>query len=152
MHFLIFLNLGVKCFFGHNFGSRHARRSSKGSNDAGDHLVSNKKFESKFRPIGLASKARQILSKKQKRPTFRAPPGEPLTQIKIKKKIEPRRLAASVEGLDNSLAIAASELSPKKHAPIYWLARSLKGWTAGPRYIRGCCLMLKRRYGFRAGA
>jgi len=29
MHFLIFLNLGVKRFLGHNFGSRHARRSSK---------------------------------------------------------------------------------------------------------------------------
>jgi len=24
--------------------------------------------------------------------------------------------------------------------------------TAGPRYIRGCCLMLERRCGFRAGA
>jgi len=24
--------------------------------------------------------------------------------------------------------------------------------TAGPRYIRGCCLMLERRYGFCAGA
>jgi len=24
--------------------------------------------------------------------------------------------------------------------------------TVGPRYIRGCCLMLERRYGFRAGA
>jgi len=24
--------------------------------------------------------------------------------------------------------------------------------TAGPRYIRGCCLMLERRYGFRADA
>jgi len=23
---------------------------------------------------------------------------------------------------------------------------------ASPRYIRGCCLMLERRYGFRAGA
>jgi len=23
--------------------------------------------------------------------------------------------------------------------------------TAGPRYIRGSCLMLERRYGFRAG-
>jgi len=23
--------------------------------------------------------------------------------------------------------------------------------TAGPRYICGCCLMLERRYGFRAG-
>jgi len=29
-------------FLGHNFGSRHARRSSKGSIDAGDHLVSKK--------------------------------------------------------------------------------------------------------------
>jgi len=24
--------------------------------------------------------------------------------------------------------------------------------TAGPRYIRGCCLMLEHQYGFRAGA
>jgi len=29
-------------FLGHNFGSRHARRSSKGFIDAGDHLVSKK--------------------------------------------------------------------------------------------------------------
>jgi len=29
-------------FLGHNFGSKHARRSSKGSIDAGDHLVSKK--------------------------------------------------------------------------------------------------------------
>jgi len=31
-------------FLGHNFGSRHARRSIKGSNDAGDHLVFIKSF------------------------------------------------------------------------------------------------------------
>jgi len=37
MHFLI---LEVKCFLGHNFGSRHARKSIKGSIDGGDHLVS----------------------------------------------------------------------------------------------------------------
>jgi len=30
-------------FLGHNFGSRHARRSSKGSIDVGDHLVFKKK-------------------------------------------------------------------------------------------------------------
>jgi len=24
--------------------------------------------------------------------------------------------------------------------------------ATGPRYIRGCCLMLERQYGFRAGA
>jgi len=81
---------------GHNFGSRHARRSSKGSINAADHLVSKKslsqnfgpldwrpgpvklrqkkrrgrsssfqkKFEPKFWPIGLASRARQTSSKK----------------------------------------------------------------------------------------
>jgi len=30
---------GKTGFLGHNFGSKHARRSSKGSIDAGDHLV-----------------------------------------------------------------------------------------------------------------
>ena len=69
-----FLNLGVKCFLRHNFGSRHARRSSKGSIDAGDRLVSNKSLNQN---VFL---------------------------------IEPRRLAASVEGLNKSLAIAAGEL------------------------------------------
>jgi len=57
-------------FLGHNFGSRHARRSSKGSIDAKDHLVSKKKFEPKFWLIGLASRARQIWSKKQKHLPF----------------------------------------------------------------------------------
>jgi len=37
-----FSDLGVKCFLGHNFGSRHARRLIKGSIDAGDYLVSTK--------------------------------------------------------------------------------------------------------------
>ena len=40
MHFLQFFDFGVQRFFGHNFGSRHARRPIKGSIDAGDHLVS----------------------------------------------------------------------------------------------------------------
>jgi len=35
------------------------------------------------------------------------------------------RLAESVEGLNSSLALAASDLWPKKGAPICWLARSL---------------------------
>jgi len=34
-----------------------------------------------------------------------------------------------------------------------WLQHSVTVTsTAGPRYIRGCCLMLERQYGFRAGA
>ena len=64
-------------FWGHNFGARHDRRSSNGSIDAGDHLVSKKSLSQKNQNFFL---------------------------------IEPRRLAASVEGLNNSLAIAAGEL------------------------------------------
>jgi len=41
MRFLQFSDFGGKMFFlGHNFGSRHARSSSKGSIDAGDHVAS----------------------------------------------------------------------------------------------------------------
>jgi len=51
------------------------------------------------------------LVKKTKTPPLCEPlPGEPLTQIKIFFLIEPRNLAASVEGLNNSLATAAGEL------------------------------------------
>ena len=35
-------------FLGHNFGSRHARRSSKGSVDAGDHVVFRKRLCQNF--------------------------------------------------------------------------------------------------------
>ena len=73
---------GKMRFLGHNFGSRHARRSSKGSIDAGDHLISKKKFEPKFWPIGLASRVRQSWSKNPKTPICEPLPGEPLTQIK----------------------------------------------------------------------
>jgi len=97
-------------FLGHNFGSRHARRSSKGSIDAGDHLVSKKSLSQNFSPLdwrpGLVKVGQKI-----KTPPFSEPlPGIPLTQIKNSFLIEPRRLAASVEGLNNSLAVAAGEL------------------------------------------
>jgi len=96
-------------FLGHNFGSRHARRLSKGSIDAGDHLVSKKSLSQNFGPLDWRPGPVKF---GQKTPPLSEPrPGEPLT--KIKKKyflIEPRRLAASVEGLNNSLAIAAGVL------------------------------------------
>ena len=112
---------------GHNFGSRHARRSSKSSIDAGDYLVSRKSLIQNF-PHWIGVQGLSKLVKKTKTPPLSETlPGEPLTQIKKFFLIEPRRLAASVEGLNNSLAIAAGELQPKKHAPIYWRARSLKG-------------------------
>jgi len=41
--------------------------------------------------------------------------------------IETRRLAASVEGLNSSLATAAGELWPKNCRPLQWPARTLKG-------------------------
>ena len=73
-----FSEFGGKMFFlGHNFGSRHARRSSKGSIDAEDHLVSKKSLSQKNQNFFL---------------------------------IEPRRLAASVEGLNTYLAVSAGEL------------------------------------------
>jgi len=51
------------------------------------------------------------LVKKLKTPPLCEPlPGEPLTQIKKCFVIEPRRLAASIEGLNTSLAAAGGEL------------------------------------------
>jgi len=51
------------------------------------------------------------LVKKTKTPPLSEPlSGEPSTKIKIFFLNEPRRLAASVEGLNNSLATAAGEL------------------------------------------
>jgi len=38
-------------FLSHNFGSRHARRSSKGSIDAGDHLIFKKRLSQHFGPL-----------------------------------------------------------------------------------------------------
>jgi len=62
--------VGKMGFWGHNFGSRHARRSSKVFIDAGDYLVATKSFRENFCPIGLASRIRQIWSKKRKHTHF----------------------------------------------------------------------------------
>jgi len=70
-----------------------------------------KTFEPNFWSIGLASKARQNWSKNQKHPHFASlSQANPSPKSKMFFLIEPRRLAASVEGLNNSLAIAAGEL------------------------------------------
>jgi len=62
-------------FLSYNSGSRHARRSIKGSKDAEDHLVSTK-TEPNIWLIGLASKARQNWSKSQKHALFVTSPRE----------------------------------------------------------------------------
>ena len=98
-------------FLGHNFGFRHARRSSKGSIDAGGHLVSNKCLSQNFSPLDWRPGPVKVGQKTKTPPLCEPLPGEPLSQIKKFLFItEPRRLAASVEGLNNSLAIAAGEL------------------------------------------
>jgi len=96
--------------FGHNFGYRHARRSSKGSIDAGDHLASKKSSSQNFGPLDWRPGLSKLVIKTKTPPLCKPLPGEPLTQIKNFFLIEPRRLAASVEGLNNSLAISTGEL------------------------------------------
>jgi len=102
---------GKMGFLGHNFGSRHARRSSKGSIDAGDHLVSKKSLSQTFGPFDWRPGPVKVGQKTQITPTLRASPRR--TPHPNQKKfflMEPRSLAASVEGLNNSLSIAAGEL------------------------------------------
>ena len=60
-------------FLGHDFGSKHAKRSIKGSIDAADRLVSTKSLSQKSL-IGLAPRARQSCSKIQKHALFVASP------------------------------------------------------------------------------
>jgi len=101
---------GKMGFLGHNFGSRHARRPRKVSIDAGDYLVSIKSFSQNLGPLDWRPGPVRIGQKNENTPTLRARPKRTLTQIKKIVLIEPRRLAASVEGLNNILAIAAGEL------------------------------------------
>ena len=49
-----FSDIGGKIgFLDHNVGSRHARRSSKGSFDAEDHIVSQTSLSQNFGPLDL---------------------------------------------------------------------------------------------------
>ena len=97
-------------FLGHYFGSRHARRSSKGSIDAGDHLVSKKCLRENFGLLDWRPGPVKIGQKTKNTPTLRDSPRRTPHSNQKKFLIEPRRLAASVEGLNNHLAIAAGEL------------------------------------------
>jgi len=59
-------------FLGHNFGSRHARRLSKGSIDAGDHLVSTKSLSQNFCPLDWRPGPVKVGQKTKNTPTLRA--------------------------------------------------------------------------------
>jgi len=71
----------------------------------------------------------KVAKKMQNTPTCDVPPSKRQTKNKkIFFSMSTRRLAESEEGLNSSLALAAGDLWPKKGEPIYWLARSLKGF------------------------
>ena len=98
-------------FLGHNFGSRHARRSSKSSIHAGDHLVFKNSLSQNFGPWDWRPGPVKVGKKIENAPTLRASHRRtPHTNQKMFFLIEPRSLPASVEGLNNSLAIVAGEL------------------------------------------
>jgi len=61
-------------FLGHNFGSRHARRSSKGSIDAGDYLVYKKSFSQNFGLLDWRPGPVKLGQKNENAPNLRARP------------------------------------------------------------------------------
>ena len=84
----------------------------EGSVDAGDHVVSKKSLSQNFGLLDWRPGLVKVGQKKTKHPHF-ANLSQANPSPKSKKKIflwEPRRLAASLEGLNNTLAIAAGEL------------------------------------------
>ena len=75
MHFLQFSDFGGKMgFLGHNFGSRHARRSNKGSINAGDYLVFKNSLNQNFGPWDWRSGPVKVGQKNENAPTLRASP------------------------------------------------------------------------------
>jgi len=75
MHFLQFSDFGGKMgFLGHNIGSRHARRSNKGSINAGDHLVFKTSLSQNFGPWDWRPGPVKVGQKTESAPTLRASP------------------------------------------------------------------------------
>jgi len=65
---------GKMFFFSHNFGCRHARRSSKDSINVRDHLVSNKNLSQNFAPLDWRPGPVKVGQKNENVPTLRASP------------------------------------------------------------------------------
>jgi len=98
-------------FLGHNFGFRHARRSNKGSIDARYRVVSKNSLRQNFGPWYWRPGPVKFGQKTENTPTLRAHPRRtPNPNQKIFFLIKPRRLSASVEGLNTYLAVADGEL------------------------------------------
>ena len=75
--------------------------------NAGDHLVFTKSLSQNFGPWDWRPMPVKVGQKTESAPTLRA---SPRRTPHLNKKIEPKRLPASVEGLNTSLAAAAGEL------------------------------------------
>ena len=96
-------------FLGHNFGSRHARRSSKGSIDAGDHVVSKTSLSQNFGPLDCCPGPVKVGQKTQNIPTLRASPRR-TPHPNQKNFFNRTKKTCRIRRLNNSLAIAAGEL------------------------------------------
>jgi len=117
---------GKMGFLGHNFGSRHARRSSKGSIDAGDHLVSKTSFSQNFGPLDWRPGPVKVGQKTQNTPTLRASPRQTLSpNHKIFFKNRTKKSCRIRRGFEQLSSYSGWRVITKNLEPIYWLARSL---------------------------
>jgi len=71
---------GKMGFLGHNFGSGHARRSNKGSIDAGDYIVLQTSFSQNFSSLDWRPGPVKFGQKNENTPTLRARPRRTLHQ------------------------------------------------------------------------
>jgi len=120
-------------FLAHNFGHRYAGKSIKGSIDTDFDLIFNKTLSEKNGSIGWGPGPAKGGQNFQNTSTCGSPPSEPPTENKKRFcSISTRRLAESVEGLNNSLTLAAGELWPKKCQPL----AGRKGLNEDTLYIK----------------
>ena len=100
------------CFFVHNFSYRYARKSFKGSKDADFGLVPKKILSQNNGSMDWGPGKGKSGQKKPKHPHLqRSPQRTPNRKRKAFFSILSRRLAESVDGLDNSLTKSPGELS-----------------------------------------
>jgi len=113
------------CFLWHNFGSRYARKPTKGSNDSDDSLVYKTSLSQKIGILDWRLGPSKVGHKNAKTPPLVTSPRDVPRTEKFFFSVGTRRQAEQVEGLNTSLAAAAGELWPKEYRPLWWPARAL---------------------------
>jgi len=99
------------CFLGYNFRSRYARKSTKGSKDLDNNLVSKQTLSQKIGSLVWRPGSGKIGQKDVKStPTCDDPHNEPQTKKEIFFSFSTSGLAESVDGLNSSLAESTGEL------------------------------------------